>query len=71
MSPYLRKAFSKFRCSSYKLNIELGRHLNIEGENRICNCCLTHEDNLTVENEYHEYFQCDQWLEERQSLLYA
>ena len=30
---------------------------------------LVDKDILTVENEYHAFFQCHQWLTERQTLL--
>ena len=44
-----RIALSKFRLSSHHLAIELGRHLNIPRENRLCPNC----NQNVVENEYH------------------
>ena len=33
---YLRKAFARFRSSSHKLSIEIGRHHNINRADRLC-----------------------------------
>ena len=45
---------SKFRCSSHKLMIEQGRHLNIERENRICQNCNMN----IIEDEYNFLLAC-------------
>ena len=56
-----RNAISKIRLSSHNLNIELGRHRQIERNNRTCPFCDLDE----VEDEYHfnlirpQY--CDVW----------
>jgi len=31
----LRKQFAKFRCSSFKLNVALGRHIGTNREDRL------------------------------------
>ena len=43
---YLRKAFARFRCSSHKLNIELGRHRGIARADRICLQCFNQLNRL-------------------------
>ena len=35
-----RKSLASFRCSSHKLNIEIGRHYGIDKEDRICLYCF-------------------------------
>ena len=40
----LRKALARFRCSIHKLNVEFGRHHNINREDRICLYCLLTKD---------------------------
>ena len=51
LNPKHRIVMSKFRCSSHKLMIEQGRHLNIDRENRICQNCNMN----IIEDEYHFY----------------
>ena len=51
-----KNALGRFRFYSNKLRIELGRHLNIEKENRVCYYCLISKDIVIVENEYHVFF---------------
>lgn len=41
--------------SSHCLNIEYGRHRNIERRNRLCELC----DMETIENEYHFVLECN------------
>lgn len=55
---YLRKAFARFRCSSHKLNIEVGRHRGIARANRICLYCFNQLKKLVIEDEYHVFFIC-------------
>ena len=45
---YLRKDLTKFRCSDHRLEIEIGRHNNIDAIERFCKICKTE-----VENEEH------------------
>ena len=71
VSPGLRRAFAKFRCSSYKLNIELGRHFNTARDDRVCRHCLLNHDVLVVETEYHCFFYCSLFNAERQTLLFS
>ena len=49
-----RRAMSNFRCSCHGLNIERGRHLGVQTEDRLCTLC-----NMTVENEFHYMLQCE------------
>ena len=52
-----RKALANFRCSSHSLQIEKGRHANVEREYRFCPFCL--ERNVyTVEDELHFFMLC-------------
>ena len=60
-----RRAISKIRTSSHKLQVETGRWENIEKHNRICkNCALD-----TVEDELHFLFDCSMHEIERQGLF--
>ena len=54
----LRKGLACLRWSSYKLNIEIGRHYGIDKVDRICLYCFINEDNLIIEDEYHALFNC-------------
>ena len=67
IAPTLKRYFAHFRCSSHEFNIELGRHYNINRENKICHYCLHTQDILILEDEYHAFIQCPQ----RQSLLFT
>ena len=71
LSFYLRKSLARFRCSSHKLKIEIGRHLNIERPNRICSYCLHNFDSSCVEDEFHVFFQCQRFKTERDKYLYT
>ena len=61
MEPYLdnvndfnmRKAICKFRCSDHQLEIEKGRHNNLNVEERICQVC-----NSDIESEMHFLINC-------------
>ena len=64
-SDKFRIALSKFRLSSHHLAIELGRHLNIPRENRLCPHC---NQNM-VENEYHFLLTCTKYYELRKQYL--
>jgi len=65
-----RRAYARFRCSNHKLNIELGRHFNVQRENRTCLFCLTRFDVHVLENEFHAFFECPQYTDIRTSYLY-
>ena len=55
--PFLhKKATARFRCSSHKLKIKIGRHQIIDRENRYCPYCQTIENVFVLENEYHVFF---------------
>jgi hypothetical protein len=49
-----RQIISKLRMSSHCLNIEYGRHRNIERQNRLCELC----DKLTIADEFHFVLEC-------------
>ena len=51
---HLRSTLSKFRLSSHLLNIETGRHDNIDRGQRICKCC----NMKNIESEYHFLLVC-------------
>ena len=53
---HLRKSLARFRCSSHKFKIEIGRHQNISREARICSFCFKADKTRLVENEYHVFF---------------
>ena len=56
-----RRAITKLRTSSHKLEIETGRLNNIPKEDRICkNCALG-----AVEDEFHMFFDCRMHVTER------
>ena len=56
-----RRAISKLRTSSHKLEIETGRWNNIQKEDRMCkNCALG-----AVEDEFHMLFDCRMHVTER------
>jgi len=51
--PYLyKRALSNFRCSCHSLNIETGRHQNIDRELRHCNYC-SKSNIYSIEDELH------------------
>ena len=57
----LRKSLACFRCSSHKLNNEIGRHYGIDKEDRICLYCFINEDNLIIEDKHHVSFNCPRY----------
>ena len=56
-----RRAITKIRTSSHKLEIETGRWNNVNRDLRICKNCNLHE----VENETHFLFECRMHVTER------
>ena len=69
MQFYLRKAFARFRTSSHKLSIEIGRHHNINRADRICNFCFNQHNTITIEDEYHAFFICPKFDALRETYL--
>ena len=65
-----RKALARFRSANHKLNIELGRYFNIDREDRICWYCFINNDIYVIEDEFHAFFQCDQFQAIRYQNLY-
>ena len=52
-----KRALSNFRCSGHSLNIETGRHQNIDRELRYYNYCL--KSNIcSIEDELHMLLLC-------------
>ena len=49
-----RQQLTKFRLSNHKLRIEVGRHMNLPKEERICEMC-----NKGIEDEIHFLVKCD------------
>ncbi len=68
---YYRKALARFRCSSHKLKIEVGRHTNIPRENRICTFCFENVGLIVIENEFHAFFVCGRFEHTRTALLFT
>ena len=60
-----RQALTRFRISAHNLNIEKGRHLNINREQRICNKC----NMKVIENEYHFLLVCPFYTNIRKTYL--
>ena len=56
----LKKALSKFRCSSHELMIEKCRHLSIDRNFRFCKICEEQNINV-VEDEFHFFFECQSY----------
>ena len=69
MQFYLRKAFARFRTSSHKLSIEIGRHHNINRADRICIFCFNQHNTITIEDEYHAFFICPKFDALRETYL--
>ena len=70
LSYQLRKALARFRCSSHTLNIEVGRLLGIDRDDRISSFCLDIYQINCIEDEFHVFFQCPQFSELQIKYLY-
>jgi hypothetical protein len=64
-NPKTRSELSRFRLSSHKLMIEVGRHTNIELGQRVCPKC----DTQAVEDEKHFLLECPFYNADRAILL--
>ena len=64
-----RKAFARFRCSSHNFLIEKGRHQGLAREDRICTYCFEILNVRTIEDEFHVFFHCLKYQDERDTLL--
>ena len=60
-----RRAITKIRTSSHKLEIETGRYENINSDQRFCKNCALNE----IENENHFIFECRMHVSERIELF--
>ena len=58
---YQRRTVAQLRCSSHCLEIEKGRHKNIETKDRICNMCT----DKTIEDEDHFLSKCKAYAQLR------
>jgi hypothetical protein len=64
----LRLDLARFRTTSHKLEIEIGRHTNVAPENRLCKLCA--RVNISaVEDEVHVLFYCVAYTESRHLFL--
>ena len=54
----LRFALARFRTGSHSLEIEVGRHKNINIEDRLCKFCGLSDNAIVIEDEYHVLFHC-------------
>ena len=63
-NPQVRRELTKFRISAHKLMIEVGRHGNINLDERICTVCPMQE----IEDELHSLLRCSHYATERLSL---
>ena len=70
LSYQFKKALSRLRCSNYKFTIETGRHQNIPREERICTFCFNESNTRIIDNEYHAFFHCEKYAQQRNSYLY-
>ena len=59
-----RQALSKFRLSNHKLMIEVGRHMKIPKEERVCEIC-----NNGIEDEVHFLVKCKRYETLREPLF--
>ena len=69
LSPSRKRILANFRCSTHKLNIEIGRHLNLPLQQRICVYCKNFRNVVTVENEFHFIFICPLYDDIRNTYL--
>ena len=61
----LRIPLTKYRLSSHRLPIEVGRHHGIVRSNRLCNLCTKRE----IGDEYHYLVSCNYFDKDRQFFL--
>ena len=55
---YLRPALLRFRCSNHRLDIELGRHINVPRQDRSCRFCQS----SSIGDEFHA-FKCTAFMD--------
>jgi len=54
----LRIVLAKFRTGNHRLEIEVGRHRNLNTEDRLCKFCCLYNNSTVIEDEYHVIFHC-------------
>ena len=64
----LRRCYTRFRCSSHALQIEKGRHENIDRQLRFCPVCQKKCVNV-VETEFHFLLECQSYETLRLNIL--
>ena len=62
-----RRCLTKFRISSHKLNIERGRYVNINRNERLCKQC----ESQNIEDEFHYLMKCPKYSDIRKKLFSA
>ena len=73
LSYELRKSLALFRCSSrmYFFDVEVGGHLGIDRDYRICTLCSDMYNVNCIEDEFHVFFQCRRFFELQTKYLYT
>ena len=56
---------ARFRTGSHCLEIEVGRHKNINEEDRLCKFCGIYNNAIVIEDEYHVLFHCSAYTDIR------
>ena len=59
---------SRFRCANHKLAVEVGRHLNIDLNKRLCKYCIQ-IGKESIEDEFHVLLVCEGYSDLRIALL--
>ena len=59
-----------FRCTSHTLHI-VGRHTGAETSQRICSHCLLYNNLRVVDCEYHAFFHCTKYSDNRETYLFS
>ena len=59
-------AFSRLRCSNHVLEIERGRHANLNMADRVCTLC---QHSYILEDEFHFIMQCTAYRELRKKYI--
>ena len=62
-----RRSTARIRCSSHKLQIEIGRYSGIDRANRVCKFCLNTNKDIMIENEDHILNSCPHGTRIRQN----
>ena len=63
-----RRSMSRFRCANHRLAVEVGRHLNIDLNQRLCKYCIK-IGKESIEDEFHVLLVCEGYSDLRIALL--